>query len=188
MMFCKVVKILSCFIVMPAYLSRIVFLNGYEINCITIINIVVYMISLPIFGCIADKYGKILVMRIGLFMVILLIIPFYYFLSHKSNYLVHLVEAIFVSSCAAYIAPIPAFLCDLYGVEFRISAISLVYNTSSAIFGGLSPLIVFWLIEMTGLKIAPAMYIIFFSSFALLLFLNNNKTYLFQKRFEYDSI
>lgn len=52
--------------------------------------------------------------------------------------------------------PMPAALAELYPTQVRSSGVGLIYNLVGAVFGGLGPLIITWLIATTGNRASPA--------------------------------
>lgn len=146
-----------CFIFMPIYLNQItVNASNYSL----VLNTFLYMCALPIFGYFSDQWGKLKILTLGFIGVILLIFPFYLCLSSELTILSYIIIFSFPFTCAAYIAPIPSILYDLYDTNIRNSSISLVYNTSIALSGGIASMIIFWILNVTHLKVSPAIYIV----------------------------
>jgi MHS family proline/betaine transporter-like MFS transporter len=52
-------------------------------------------------------------------------------------------------------------LMELLPVGIRSTGVGLIYNVAVALFGGLAPFIVTWLISATGDKASPAYYVAF---------------------------
>lgn len=61
-----------------------------------------------------------------------------------------------------------AVVSRLYPAEMRSTGLSLTYNIPPTLFGGLSPLVVSYLIATTGNKAAPAFYILLVAIVGLL--------------------
>ena len=57
--------------------------------------------------------------------------------------------------------PTPVMLMELLPVGVRSTGVGLIYNVAVALFGGLAPFIVTWLISVTGDKASPAYYVAF---------------------------
>ena len=55
---------------------------------------------------------------------------------------------------------LPSLMVEILPVQTRASGPSLSYNIGVPLFGGFAPLIVQWLIELTGSKLAPGYYLI----------------------------
>ncbi|MCB0681878.1 MAG: hypothetical protein KDC32_13345, partial [Saprospiraceae bacterium] len=61
---------------------------------------------------------------------------------------------------AAYMAPIPAALTEMFPRNIRVSAVSVGYNLAYAIFGGTVPMVAVWLIKKEHDDLAFVWYII----------------------------
>lgn len=171
----------TCIMFMPVFLSKIISLPEEEAYNFSIINTTIYMIALPFFGYLSDKFGRKKVLGFGALFVSILVVPYFYTITtaFKTNYLI---AFLFAPICAAYIAPIPALLSELYPPQYRNSSISVVYNTSISLIGSLAPLISLWLVYTTKLKYSPSFYVLFFSAPIILFFLSNVFKYIFSNR------
>ena len=69
-------------------------------------------------------------------------------------------EAIFGLLMAGYAGPFGAALADMFPVPVRVTGMSIAYNFGIALFGGFAPLIIAWLIGVTGNPLAPAFYVV----------------------------
>ena len=61
---------------------------------------------------------------------------------------------------ATYAGPAISVYAELFPTRLRSTAVSLVYGIAVVLVGGFAPLIVTWLIAVTGSPIAPAIYVI----------------------------
>jgi MHS family proline/betaine transporter-like MFS transporter len=71
-----------------------------------------------------------------------------------------MVQALVGILIAACLGPIPAMLADVFPTAIRGTGLALSYNFSVTLFGGFAPLIVTWMIDATGNKMAPSFYVI----------------------------
>jgi hypothetical protein len=69
------------------------------------------------------------------------------------------VEVVFGLLMAGYAGPFGATLAETFPVGVRVTGMSAAYNFGIAIFGGFAPLIISWLIGVTGNPLAPAYYV-----------------------------
>jgi hypothetical protein len=104
----------------------------------------------PVAGHIGDLAGRYLkdpalgcvrVMQFGISMMILLVLPAFYFISTGTVIGIVAAEAIFCISLALYGANLPAFLCRQFKPTLRYSSIGISYNFANAIFAGSAPTI-----------------------------------------------
>ena len=61
---------------------------------------------------------------------------------------------------ATYAGPAISVFAELFPTRLRSTAVSLVYSIAVVLVGGFAPLIVTWLIAVTGRPTAPAFYVI----------------------------
>jgi hypothetical protein len=56
--------------------------------------------------------------------------------------------------------PTPVLLMELFPVGVRSTGVGLIYNVAVALFGGLAPFAITWLIAATGDKMSPVYYVV----------------------------
>ena len=57
-------------------------------------------------------------------------------------------------------ASCPPSFPSSFPTHVRLSGFALTFNTANAVFGGTAPMIATWLIDVTGLQLAPAFYLV----------------------------
>jgi MFS transporter, MHS family, proline/betaine transporter len=122
---------------------------------------VVNVLLPPVFGHLSDIYGRIRLM--GLFGAIglCLIYPlFLWVLASPTLFTLVVVRALvaLVFYCGYY-ATVPSFLAELFPTRRRTSGVSIAYVLAQLIFGGVTPLVVSALINVTGNAAAPGLYL-----------------------------
>jgi MHS family proline/betaine transporter-like MFS transporter len=118
------------------------------------------MIMAPVFGGLSDRHGRFRVISIALMLTGLSSYPMFVLLNaFPSVTTLLLVQAVVGVLIAACLGPIPAMLADIFPTSIRGTGLALSYNFSVTLFGGFAPLIVTWMIEATGSKLAPSFYV-----------------------------
>ncbi|MGY2167455.1 MFS transporter [Pseudomonas gingeri] len=118
------------------------------------------MIMAPVFGSLSDRYGRFRVLTIALLITGLSSYPMFAWLNHFPTFTTLLVvQAVVGVLIAACLGPIPAMLADIFPTRIRGTGLALSYNFSVTLFGGFAPLIVTWMIDATGSKLAPSFYV-----------------------------
>ncbi len=119
----------------------------------------VAMISMPLFGAIADIIGKFNMLMIATTSIFILAFPTMLIMS--STIILYQILSLTILgvlggaiSATAYI-----LIISLFTPEQKFSGVGFSYNLGIAIFGGTSPVISRILIQKTGLYYAPAFYI-----------------------------
>lgn len=75
-------------------------------------------------------------------------------------------------------ATVPTILAEMFPTAVRASGVSIGYNIGQAFFGGTIPVVALTLVELTGNKYAPALYILFWAIIAIITTRFAQETYL----------
>ena len=87
--------------------------------------------------------------------------PFFYLIYSDSFVLIVIAELCLLSLSQFYVAPLNAFINQLFPTHLRFSGTSFGYCVGMALFGGTSPYISLSLITLTGVKTLPFLYLAF---------------------------
>jgi MHS family proline/betaine transporter-like MFS transporter len=117
----------------------------------------------PMFGGLtADRFGTVKVMRIALIAGLIAIFPTFMVLTHAPSFqsliLFQCVMSLFFYSF--YYAPVGSLLSQLFPTSCRTTGVSIAYVASQTFFGGVTPLVVGFLVAQTGSIMSPAYYVI----------------------------
>lgn len=115
----------------------------------------------PFIALFADRVGHLYVIIIGMVSMMFLSIPIFYLLS--SGNVVNITKGMVLMSIliAIIYAPLNAYMISLFPQQYRYSGFGLAFNIGISIFGGTTPLVMMWLVEVTGNFLAPAGYYVF---------------------------
>ncbi|MGD2106413.1 MAG: MFS transporter [Nitrosopumilaceae archaeon] len=129
-----------------------------EIN-MTTIGLSIFLI--PVFGYLSDTLWRRKKMIIASFIVTMLIsIPAFAFLSDDNATQFAIVQSLLALIIAVPLGAAPALYVELFPKSDRLTSYSITYNISLGIFGGTTPVIITWLIHVTGNHLMPAFYLI----------------------------
>lgn len=111
-------------------------------------------------GYLADKYGRKGVMIWPRIILMLAIIPLFFWLSESKDATVLLIVTAAITlltsmSGAASLVAIP----EMMPIALRATGVSLIYAIGATLFGGTTQFIITWLIEVFG-AVAPAYYVV----------------------------
>lgn len=154
----------------PFYLI-IGFLNSYLVflNLITVqdsanLNFTLLLFcvcTMPLAGYVADKMGSATIMRLSALCSLLFSYPFFCMVYAGSFLNIVLAEILFLSISQLFVAPINAFITQLFPVRSRYTGTALGYCMGMALFGGTTPFISLSLINWSGSPALPFVYIMF---------------------------
>jgi len=118
------------------------------------------MILTPLFGLLSDRIGRKPVMGVSMALYVVTIYPlFVWLVARPSLSRLLSVELVFAVLMAAALGPASTALAELFPAQVRATGLSISYNVATTLFGGFSPFLVTWLIDMTGNKMMPAYFV-----------------------------
>jgi MHS family proline/betaine transporter-like MFS transporter len=122
----------------------------------------------PVVGLISDRIGRVRVMVIFGTLILALIYPSFALLVAHPGFAV-LMAVLFVVGLlkAGYFAPLPAMMADLFPLGSRATGMAVSYNIGVMLFGGTTPLLIVWLTNLTGTKLALTYYLMFLAVLSL---------------------
>ncbi|GLY64900.1 MFS transporter [Amycolatopsis taiwanensis] len=126
----------------------------------TILTGVVLTLCSPLTGHISDKIGRIRMLAAAAVLIFLTSLPFFLLIKSFPSFAVVTVVVTLMGLVKVwYSGPLGALMAEIFPVRTRSTGLSIGYNIGVAIFGGLTPLVVTWLIAVTGSKLAPGFWI-----------------------------
>ncbi len=130
---------------------------------------------IPIIGCLADKIGGIKIARLSCVLFLLLSVPLFYSILYFPTLSV---VSIFLLALSTTLnaATTPGLLVEILKPETRCTIFSFTFNVCFGVFGGITPVISFLLVDKIGNKMAPTYYLVFAAFITLI------ATFFFNKR------
>ncbi len=130
--------------------------RALQINTISMCGVV---ILIPVMGWLADRVGRRPVMLTAAAVGLVAAWPLLWLMHSSSGGTILLGQLGFVVIIAAFSGTLPSLLVEVAPLEVRCTVISLGFNATLGIVGGLSPLIAGWLVQQTGNSYCPAFMI-----------------------------
>jgi len=117
---------------------------------------------LPVMGSLSDKIGRKPLLLAFTTLTILTAYPVVSWLTGSPSFERMLIAELWLSFLyASYNGAMVVALTEVMPVEVRTAGFSLAYSLATAIFGGFTPAIATWLIEVTNDKAAPGLWMSF---------------------------
>ncbi len=115
----------------------------------------------PFIALLADKIGLLKVVRLGMAGMLLLSIPIFYLLA-TGKIVLMATGLVFMSILIAITyAPLNAYMVSLFPHQYRYSGFGVAFNVGISLFGGTTPIVMMWLVNITNNFISPAWYYMF---------------------------
>lgn len=141
------------------YLQLVVGFSRNESLIVNALALVIFTVSLPLFGRLGDKIGRRKVLLIGAGLFVLLSVPGLLLAGIGSLVpaiigvsLIALTQALFQSGQFTY-------MVEIFPTATRYSASAISYNVAYVVFGGTAPILGTFFVEATGSAISPAIYL-----------------------------
>ena len=141
------------------------FLKGKDLNfsvgeglLVTAFSLVAICIAIPMMGALSDRIGRKKVIAGAAIAMAIVAVPCYALIATGSMAPAILGACIMAVVFAGHTAVIHILIVELFPTRIRYSAYGLGYNISAALFGGTAPLLLTWLISITGNIYMPAFY------------------------------
>lgn len=120
----------------------------------------VTLVLAPMFGHLADRVGTVPVMVVAAIVGGVVVYPlFTALIANPTVWMLTVVEVVLGSVMAAYFAPLPSMIAAIFPTAVRTTGMSVAYNVGVTTLGGLTPLVLAWLVDQFA-EVSPAIYYI----------------------------
>jgi MHS family proline/betaine transporter-like MFS transporter len=134
--------------------ARDVFAVGFITACLQ-------AVAVPIFGLLSDRCRRTTIPLAAAALALGGVYPMFSWLVANPTFIkLIIVQILFGLLVAAYAAPLPALLSELFPANVRTTGLSLTYSITVAIFGGFAPLIETWISRHLYDKASPFLYVV----------------------------
>jgi MHS family citrate/tricarballylate:H+ symporter-like MFS transporter len=146
----------------PTFGKSVLKLSATDSLIVTFCVAVSNFIWLPVMGALSDKVGRKPILLLFSGLTLLTAYPALAWLVANATF-PHMLIVLLWLSClyGSYNGAMVVALTEIVPVEVRTAGFSLAYSLATAFFGGFTPLVSTWLIEETGNKAAPGMWMAF---------------------------
>ena len=144
---------------MTTFLREVVGLDATSVLLSNVLALTAAACLAPVMGVVCDRIGRRRTMFTSVLLLMLTAIPGYLVASDET-FTGALVGQLMIMLGAVTANVVTAvLLTEVFPTRVRYTAAGVTYNVSYAIFGGTAPFMATWLIDVTGLSIAPAIYL-----------------------------
>ena len=135
---------------------------GYSQSQATALNMIIicsFAFFNIIFGFFVDRFNKVSLLLAGSFLMAISVYPSLKLVSYGCFYVSAVVFVYNGLLVSIYQAPFPSVFASLFGVEVRLSALSVSYNVPAVLFGGTAPIVASFLMQSTGSILSVCYYV-----------------------------
>jgi MHS family proline/betaine transporter-like MFS transporter len=148
------------FVYMPTYLKKEQGFSQLQGLVVTAVSLVAILIMIPVAARLSDRIGRKPVLLGSAIGMAIAAYPAFQLISQGSIVLACIAGCILATLFAGHAGVIQVQLVELFPTNVRYSAYSIGFNITTVIFGGSAPLVMNWLIGLTGDKSIPAFAVI----------------------------
>jgi MFS transporter, MHS family, proline/betaine transporter len=132
----------------------------------TIVMLILLVLA-PFSAWLSDRFGRRRVMGVTAGAYLLFSYPLMKLMQQPEFSSILVAQSLIAVIVGFYIGPVPALLVEMFPTRIRATAMALAYNISAALFGGTSPMVNEWLINVTGTNMAIAWYLMLCATISL---------------------
>lgn len=153
---------------MPSYVSTELNVDLETSTLISSVMLLVYIGAISVMGHYSDKFGRRTMLIGASVAFVIFSVPLLWLMGTGGVWVILLCQIIFAIILTANDGTLATFLAESFPTEVRYSGFALAFNGANALLGGTAPLIATWLINVTGSKLAPAIYLAVIAALALI--------------------
>jgi MHS family proline/betaine transporter-like MFS transporter len=148
------------FAYMPTFMTKQLHLAEDVAFTINTINLFLVCVFTVLGAWLSDKIGRKTVMAGAAMIFIVGTIPLFTLINSTSDVMtIFWAQLVFAIAAGGYFGPTAAMMVEAFPTAIRFSAIAITTNISGPLFGGTVPVLVTYLIGVTGSNMVPAFYL-----------------------------
>ncbi len=145
---------------LPTYVSTYTGISLHTAMQINTAATVTLIFFIPLIALASDRFIRRKTILVAGFLVMAAAsYPLFLLLQHDSPVLVGVAQVAFGLLIAIPLGTAPAMLVELFPTDDRLTGYSLSYNIGAGVVGGTTPFMSTWLINVTGISLAPCLYL-----------------------------
>lgn len=154
---------------MPTYAIKQLHLPAATGFAATLATGIVLTVLTPFVGHWSDTAGRVRIMAAAAVLMLATVYPTFVYMNGHPSFATMLVAMIWIGALkVAYFGALPALMSEIFPTRTRATGLAVSYNIGVTVFGGFAPLIITWLIEASGNKLAPGFYLMFCAVLSLI--------------------
>ncbi|QUG75643.1 MFS transporter [Erwinia sp. E602] len=148
------------FVYMPTYLNKVMHFTQVQSLMVTACGLLTIIAAIPLMAWLSDRLGRKPLLIASAMAMAVLAWPCFWLLTLGMLPLACMAAILLALAFAGHAGVIQAALAEMFPTTVRYSAYSIGFNLSTVIFGGSAPLLMTWLIGLTGVASIPSYMVI----------------------------
>ncbi len=155
------------FVYMPTYLNKVMHFTQVQSLMVTASGLLTIVAAIPLMAWLSDRLGRKPMLIASALAMGVLAWPCFWLLTLGMLPLACMAAMLLAFAFAGHAGVIQSTLAEMFPTTVRYSAYSIGFNLSTVIFGGSAPLLMTWLIGLTGIASIPSYMVIFTAALTL---------------------
>lgn len=143
----------------------------------TMLSLLVATVLIPIFGWISDKQDRLKMLSSATIGLLILSYPYMQAVNYGTASYFLIMQLVISIPCACYYSVSSVLLTELFPIQIRCTALSIVYSLAASLAAGAPPLLADYLTRKTQSPNSPAFIMMFLSLIVLVNVFILNKNY-----------
>lgn len=156
------------FVYMPTYLNKVMHFSQIQSLMVTACGLLTIVAAIPMMAWLSDRLGRRPLLIASAVATGVLAWPCFWLLTLGMMPLACMAAVLLALAFAGHAGVIQTTLAEMFPTTVRYSAYSIGFNLSTVIFGGSAPLLMTWLIGLTGMAAIPS-FMVMLTAFITLL-------------------
>ncbi|MBE9372955.1 MFS transporter [Saccharopolyspora sp. HNM0983] len=145
---------------MPTYLTAAVGFSHANALVLVLVAMVLVMGLVVVLGRFSDRIGRVPVVATGCVALVVVALPAFW-LINLGNWVAVLAGILLLGLVlVCFSSTLPSTVPALFPTSVRYGGVSIGFNISVALFGGTTPLLSEWLVDVTGNALSPAFLLV----------------------------
>ncbi|MFS2224261.1 MFS transporter [Pantoea sp. B65] len=156
------------FVYMPTYLNKVMHFTQIQSLMVTACGLLTIIATIPMMAWLSDRLGRRPLLIASAIGMAVLAWPCFWLLTLGMMPLACMAAILLAFAFAGHAGVIQATLAEMFPTNVRYSAYSIGFNLSTVIFGGSAPLLMTWLIGLTGIASIPSYMVMLTAALTLI--------------------
>lgn len=155
------------YLYIPMHAIQYAHIPRAEIMTSNILSLLFVTLLIPVFGWISDKQDRLKMLIFASSGLLILAYPFMYIINYGNLGYFVLMQLLISIPCACYYSVSTVLLTELFPLQIRCTALSIVYSIAASLAAGLPPLLSDYLARTTKMPSSPSIIIMLLATIVL---------------------